>query len=612
MERMKPKTVLTRESKSAYENFDLAIFITVHSVKELMVDPESFEKTLSHFTNNLKIGRVYIEDYCGSVWATKEELENARDFFQAKGIETAGGIAPNVDGKGEGFVTICYSSDEGRETIRRAVELNAEVFDEMIFDDFYFLNCRCPKCIEKKGTRSWSQFRLEQKEEVTKKLVMETAKKTNPDCNVIVKFPQWFEVFNATGYDLKTDSSLFDSIYTGTETRNNTYAQQHLPKYLSYYTQRYYESAAPGRNLGGWFDPYECTYNLSSYLEQAYLTAFGKAKELTLFCFASMGQDPQFRLFLPALGEALREMDEYLGELGNPVGLASYRPTNARGEDNIHSYLGMCGVPISPVIDYPVSADRIFLAEGAADDSDIETKMIDSLLNGADICVTSGFVRKMGERFETFADVKYSSRKALVSLYSSTHDNGLTTGGSYAGDAQVIIPQLDYATNDVWELAGAYGTDNKWPILLRCTYGKGHINILTIPDDYGDLYHYPQEVWSLIRGFASATKKCDIDAGLNGLKLSDAPTMVSMYAYDNDTFIVRSDLGYTEHIVISVPDGITEYTELITNKKFNVVDGQLVLMAAPMINYVFKATGFGNTSKSLDKTAGNFTDYNTL
>ena len=43
---------------------------------------------------------------------------------------------------------------------------------------------------------------------------------------------------------------------------------------------RYLENVAPGRNLGGWFDPYECTYNLTSYLEQGYLTLFAKAKEV--------------------------------------------------------------------------------------------------------------------------------------------------------------------------------------------------------------------------------------------------------------------------------------------------------------------------------------------
>lgn len=144
---------------------------------------------------------------------------------------------------------------------------------------------------------------------------MKTAKEINPDINVIVKFPQWYEVFNETGYDLKMEPALFDSIYTGTETRNPEYCAQHLPKYLSYFVMRYLESAAPGRNLGGWFDPYECTYNLTSYLEQGYLTLFAKAKEVTLFCLDSIIKDPSFRLFAPAVGELLRKQMNIWGGL---------------------------------------------------------------------------------------------------------------------------------------------------------------------------------------------------------------------------------------------------------------------------------------------------------
>ena len=72
---------------------------------------------------------------------------------------------------------------------------------------------------------------------------------------------------------------------------------------------RYLESAAPGRNLGGWFDPYECTYNLTSYLEQGYLTLFAKAKEVTLFCLGSLIEAPDFRLFPAAVGEMFEEVE---------------------------------------------------------------------------------------------------------------------------------------------------------------------------------------------------------------------------------------------------------------------------------------------------------------
>ena len=70
--------------------------------------------------------------------------------------------------------------------------MNAEIFDELIFDDFYFYNCRCRKCIEQKGTKSWKEFRLEKMKYITEEVVMKTAKSINPEMNVIIKYPQWY------------------------------------------------------------------------------------------------------------------------------------------------------------------------------------------------------------------------------------------------------------------------------------------------------------------------------------------------------------------------------------------------------------------------------------
>ncbi len=578
MEKMKNKSIAQRLAKTSYENFNVAVYCPVANING-MIDLEEFDRKFKLLYDNVKIGRAYVECYRGMNWATKEQLLKAKEYFESKGIATSGGITTCAGETNEdGFISLCYSNPEGREILRKAVALNAEVFDELIFDDFYFLNCRCKDCVAKKGDRTWSQFRLDEKREITEEIVMKTAKEVNPDINVIVKFPQWYEVFNETGYDLKMEPALFDSIYTGTETRNPTYAAQHLPKYLSYFVMRYLESAAPGRNLGGWFDPYECTYNLTSYLEQGYLTLFAKAKEVTLFCLDSMIKDPAFRLFAPAVGELFKEVDEYLGKLGNPVGAAAYRPANGRGEDNLHNYLGMCGIPFEAYIDYPEGEKVVFLAEGAADDADIVAKMKKSMLDGASVVVTSGFVRKMGDAFKEFVNVKYSSRKALVSEYADSKNSGVTVGGKYAGMKPILIPQMDYCTNDIWELAAAYGTDNNFPVVLRCSYGAGSIAIVTIPDNMGDLYHYPVEVLNVIRGLLS--KEMPV--------VLDGPSQVQLFAYDNDKVIVRSDLPYAESVGLKVADGVKAVKDLVKGTEIPVADGKVTLEMMPGFNYVLE------------------------
>ena len=565
-------------NKTSYQNFNVAVYCPVHNVNSI-TDEAEFESRFRHLTDHVKIGRAYVECYRGLEWASKEQLLKVKAYFEGKGIAVSGGITTCAgENDQDGFVSLCYSKPEGQEILRKAVALNAEVFDEFIFDDFYFLNCRCKDCVAKKGERSWSEFRLSEKRRITEEIVMKTAKEVNPDVNVIVKFPQWYEVFNETGYDLKMEPSLFDSIYTGTETRNPVYAAQHLPKYLSYFIMRYLESAAPGRNLGGWFDPYECTYNLTSYLEQAYLTLFAKAREVALFSLGSIIDDPTFRLFAPVVGELFDEVDGYLGQLGNPVGAAAYRPANGRGEDNIHNYLGMCGIPLEPCIDYPEKEKVIFLAEGAADDPMIVSKMKKSMLEGGSVIVTSGFVRKLGDGFSEFVNVKYSARKAMVSEFADSKNSGVSISGKYTGVKPVLIPQMEYCTNDVWELAAAYGTDNNFPVVLRCSYGDGNISIITIPDDMGDLYHYPVQVLGVIREVFGK----EMPAVLEG------PSGIQLFFYDSGHIIVRSDLPYMEDVTLKVADGVHMAKDIVRNVELSVTGGRLMLHTVPGVNCVLE------------------------
>lgn len=569
--------ITKRQQTMSYRNFNVSIYCPVSDVNRI-TDLEEFDQKFTLFTQNIHVGRVYLECYRGMEWTSKEQLLKLKSYFQAKGIATSGGITTNDDAKGEGFLSLCYSSGKGAQIVTRAARLCAELFDEIILDDFYFANCRCPECIKVKGSRSWSQMRLEQKMDISRQMIG-AAKEVNPNVNFIIKYPQWYEYYTETGYHPGNEPALFDSIYTGTETRNPTYAQQHLPKYLSYFIMRYLESAAPGRNLGGWFDPYECNYNLTSYLEQGYLTLFGKAKEITLFCLGSLLNNPDFRIFVPAIGQMFSELDPWLDRLGTPCGAAAYRPVEGRGEDYLHNYLGMCGIPLEGTIHYPEHAQTIFLAESAFADPDIISKMHESLMNGSDVIVTSGFLRKAGQKFrDTFVNVSCSERKAFVNQYANSKDNGLTVSGSYTGTRPILIPQLDYCTNDIWELAAAYGTDNNFPIVLRCRYGNGRLSIITIPDDMGDLYTYPAQVLNVIRGLLQGS----LSVRLEG------PAQAMLFVYDNNTFIVRSDLPYDETFTLVFDEKITGLKRIGTDKEIPLTNHRLELRLSPASNLAFE------------------------
>lgn len=564
-----------------YQNFNVSIYCPVRDVMSI-TDLEEFDRRFQLIEKNIKIGKVYLETYRGGVTVSREQMLMVKKYFEDKGIETSGGITPvDMDTKHEGgFHSFCYTSPTHLQLYKGVVALTAELFDEFILDDFYFTNCRCASCIEAKGNRSWSEFRLQLMQDISENLVIKTAREVNPKVKAIIKYPNWYEDYQETGYNLEEEPKVFDYIYTGTETRNPAYTAQHLPKYLSYFIMRYLENVAPDRNLGGWFDPYECSYNLTSYIEQGYLTLFGKSKEVMLFCLGSLLVDKSYTTFPPAIGQVFEDVDRYFARLGNPVGIPTYLPYHGYGENYLHNYLGMCGIPFEPYPDYPEEAMTVFLTENAAKDPEILRKMQRSLKKGADVIVTSGFAAKLGKAFDEFMHLPFSNRKALVKNYMYSQNGGLSFQGNAEAAREILIPQLPYFTNDVWALAAAHGQDNNFPILLKTFYDNGKVYVLTIPEDPGDLYHYPAAVWNTIRSVLCKASPVVLSAG----------TGITLFTYDNGTFLLRSFLPYSEQVTITVRKENAVLTDLETAHEYTGITnpGETIFTfhLAPAINMV--------------------------
>lgn len=566
-----------------YINFNASVYCPVGNLVSI-TDFDEFDRKFQLLEKNIKVGKVYLETYRGGTLISKEQMLKVINFFHKKGIETSGGITTDdvYDPQEGGFSPQCYTSELVRDRMEKVVNLTAELFDEFILDDFYFTNCRCDNCIEAKGTKSWPEFRLSLMKDFSENVIIRTAKSKNPKAKVIIKFPNWYEHFQDAGYNLEEEPKLFDYIYTGTETRNPTYTQQHLPKYLSYFIMRYFENVAPNRNQGGWFDPYECTYNLTSYLEQGYLTLFAKAKEAMLFSLGSLIDDKAFTTFPPVIGQAFEDVDRYLTTLGNPLGVSCYVPYHSFGEDYLHNYLGMCGVPIEPYPYYPSEAKTIFLTENAAQDPELVLKMKESLKVGADIIVTSGLVIKLGDAFHELTHVSYTNKKSLVNSYMCSADGGVTMAGNLESSKSILLTQPQFFTNDVWQIAGGYGEDNNTPIIMKTKYSKGRLFIFTIPDDQGNLYHYPTQILNTLREILCK----DLPVVLKG------DSKITLFIYDNDTFILRSFLPYYAKASVLIKKANAIITDL---ENGNTISGEAVeggtkfsLNLSPGVNYVMK------------------------
>ena len=306
-----------------YRNFDVAIYSRVYDVQR-MADLDWLERSFTMLQSYIKINKVYLETSRDMIIADKETILKAKEFFKNRGVRTSGAITTTVKERDQ-FRTYCYSNPEHLRQTREITQYTAELFDEVILDDFFFTNCKCELCIKAKGDKSWTAFRLELMEKVARDIVIKTAKEANPNVNMIIKYPNWYDHYQYLGYNLEAEPILFDMLYTGTETRDPEYTLQHLQQYHSYAIMRYLENVKPNKNAGGWIDPYGRRY-LDRYAEQIRLTLFAKAKEVTLFCYGSIvesirqddGSTTHISTVAPIAGNVFSKTDSFLGKLGKP------------------------------------------------------------------------------------------------------------------------------------------------------------------------------------------------------------------------------------------------------------------------------------------------------
>ena len=110
------------------------------------------------------------------------------------------------------FQAFCYTDPKDRAFVKSLAQKTARHFNEIILDDFFFNNTKCDSDIAAKGTQSWTHFRLDLMDEVSRDLVVGPARAVNSKVKVIIKFPNWYEHFQANGYDLESEPKIFDGI----------------------------------------------------------------------------------------------------------------------------------------------------------------------------------------------------------------------------------------------------------------------------------------------------------------------------------------------------------------------------------------------------------------
>jgi hypothetical protein len=421
--------------------------------------------------------------------------------------------------------------------------------------------------------------------QVSQDLVLGPAKAVNPRVKVIIKYPNWYEHFHGLGYDLAEQPKMFDAIYTGTETRDPVITDQLLQQYESYGIVRYFSNIRPdsGGNGGGWVDTFSVR-SVDRYAEQLWDTLFAKAPEITLFNWRPMsetdaidgGERPwaadrtsfdwdTIAKAQPGAGwgtaanAALDIADSVLGELGRPVGIASYRPAHGTGEDFLHTYIGNLGVPIELFPAYPASAKTILLTQSAASDPEIIGKIDQSLRGGAKVIVTSGFLDALqGKGFEQLAEWRSTGNRIAIDRFFDGYGagNGVELAQSGQTTKPVLFPEIRFYTNDSWGIIRGVAAAKGFPMVLMNHYSKGTLYLWTMPENFGDLYNLPQPMLTRTKEYLFADAPVRIDA----------PAKVALFTYDNGAFVVENYRDETATVTISVAGAPSRLRE-ITGKQ---------------------------------------------
>lgn len=545
--------MLSTYAWAKHDHFKVSVYVRAAEVQK-MKDTQWLESSWATISNQLDVDKIYLETHRDLLIVDDATIEKAKKFFQKQGIEVAGGITYTINESNE-FETFCYSDPEHRKLVQKIAEMTARHFDEFLLDDFFFTSCKSPVEVAAKGNKSWTEYRLQLMNDAAKNLVLGPAKAVNPKVKVIIKYPNWYDHFQGLGFNLEHGPQLFDGIWTGTETRDPASAQ-HLQNYLSYNIIRYFENLRPGYNGGGWVDAGGIQMSMDRYAEQLHLTAIAKARDVMLFAYHQL-LDVALRdeLRAPWQGSGtswdydqmrapfqkghktitpttmariadvtLRKADQLVGKLGNPIGIKSYKPFHALGEDFLQNYLGMIGLPMDMYSTFANDQKIVLLTEQAAGDKDVMTKIKGQLQRGRDVIITSGLLKAIPEKIAEVCELRCSDLKAIVNDF-----------GRYGQSTRdILIPQVRYQTNDSWEVISAgrplTGGVSGFPILHKAKYMDAYLYVLTIPDDMGSLYDYPIAALTEIRRVMSQ----DLDFYLDG------PAKVSLFLYDNHTLIVEN------------------------------------------------------------------------
>ncbi|HUX61600.1 MAG TPA: hypothetical protein VMV32_09850 [Ignavibacteriaceae bacterium] len=559
--------------KNGWAHLKYAIFFTEYDVEHLLADSAQFRKTMEYFAP-IKADKVYLTGDIKGDAANVALLKKIAARFRAMGIEADGAMVP-VSPRG-GPST--YNNPEDLASLKKRMQALAQVFNKIILDDWLFTNATDPQSVADRGDQSWADYRTKLLLEKSKEYIIDPAKEVNPNVKVIIKYPNWYESHRLNGYDVYNETNQFDKMAVGIETRDMKTQDQHIPIYSGYIFQKWYTSVDPSKWVGSWLDNYDMKGEYNDYNAQVYQAVLAQSPEIILWCAGQLYPTNPSSDVYPYFVKKLPEFNKVAGILkGSSRGVPIYLPYGSVGEYNIFGYLGMAGIPLDPVANFPTKSQSAIFVLNSMQDPKLADEMLERLRAGHDVFMTWKLWKKL-KNTEFKNTLNFVDYGGTVSSSEFRLQNGFRESIIKANKS-FTFPGIETTTWPGVRNVAVVREDYDFGVVLSQKYLNGTIYVLNMPDNSYDLLRLPDQVLNSIRQVFNK----ELNVTLQG------PGGVGMYLFGSNQYVLYN-MNETEADVSLMFDKkvpSTGWQELVHNNNLTISkDTSLVRFKGPVISNV--------------------------
>jgi hypothetical protein len=488
--------ILLRADPSApgarWAHIKTALFCTSKDVDQLLTRPEDRKATLAYFAP-LRLSKVYLEDAKGEPGDIALLREIAADL-KAQGLEVSGAVVPAAD-----HGPLCYNDPKDMAMLEGRVRVLAQVFDEIIVDDWLFTTCTCAKCLADRGNDSWADYRSRLVAEQSKLHLIDVAKQVRPGIRVIIKYPNWYEGHRQHGYDVARQTPQFDGVSVGIETRQRATHDQHIPIYSGYVFQQWIGGDAGPKWRSAWLDNYEMQGADNDFVAQVWQAVLARAPEIIFWCAGGLHPPTPSAANYPHLVELMPEFDRLAGMIDGPArGIPIHLPLGAVGEYNVFGYLGMIGLPMAPRTTFPADTRTAIFTQHSLRDPNLAAELLARVRAGREVFLTWSLLQDLRES-ELGRALNVISEGGTVASSTFRVREYLWKSQSVDAARPFAFPKIQLSTWPYVREVALVREDADFGVLLKTPYLEGQVDVLNLPDNSYDLLRLPEPVLNAIR-----------------------------------------------------------------------------------------------------------------